>query len=142
MSKPFSFYVDLYNMVGKSRHKAAFRFTKDGWQSLMTHRKWEIERAVEEALKQPELEMLKRWRFKAVECFDCQAQHGMAGQAFTNYTCKSCSITRSHPNTATPTLCTSCAIHQFKCQRCGDSLEKDLATGSADSALNKEGQDE
>lgn len=73
--------------------------------------------------EQPEIEVLKRWRFKTIECPDCQTHDGWAGQAFTNYVCESCKINRSHPNTNTPKLCTSCAIYQFKCQRCEKSLD-------------------
>ena len=49
--------------------------------------------------------------------------HGMAGQAFTEYTCKGCDTEQMHSNTAVPKLCESCAIGMDACRRCGGPLE-------------------
>lgn len=124
MIQPFEFYVDSYNMVGQSRRKASYRFSKDSWHSLMQYRQYEIQDAVKAALEKPKLELLKSWRFKDILHAKCSG--GMAGQAFTDYTCEGCHQHLSHPNTAVPRFCTPCAIRGFRCQRCGESLEEEL----------------
>lgn len=122
--QPFEFYVDSYNMVGKTRRKAEYRFSKQSWHSLMRYRQYEIDDAVKAALKKPKLELLKEWRFKDI--FHASCSGGMAGQAISYYTCEGCRQPQSWPNTATPRFCTACAIHGFRCQRCGESMEKEL----------------
>ncbi len=126
MNKPFEWYVDQYNMVSKSRRHAVYRFTRDSWHSLMQYRKYEIKDAVDKALVQPELDILKRWRFKDIYCRACHVGGMWAGQAISSYTCEACKVERSWPNTGTPRICTACAIHQFKCQRCKKSLDEDM----------------
>lgn len=92
----------------------------------MRHRSWEIERAVTEALKKPKLELLKDWRFRPILCEDCSTRGILGGAAMTNWTCHVCKVSQMHGSTATPNICTACAIRLFKCQRCEESLEKDL----------------
>lgn len=127
--QPFEFYVDSYNMVSNSRQRAAYRFSKNGWHSLMKYRQYEIDDAVKAAIKaefdKPKLEMLKEWRWKEVLCTPCSAPR-IAGQAFRDYRCAICKQTHSYPNTAVPKICTPCAISKFVCQRCGESMDKEL----------------
>lgn len=123
--QPFEFYVDSYNMVGKSRCRAEYRFSKQAWHSLMQYRQFEIDDAVKEALKKPKFELLKEWRFRDIMHTRCMG--GLAGQAFRNYVCEGCNQELSWPNTATPKFCNACAIRGFKCQRCGESLESELS---------------
>jgi hypothetical protein len=49
--------------------------------------------------------------------------HGMAGQAFTEYTCKGCDTEQMHPNTAVPKLCDECTDAMGACRRCGGTRE-------------------
>lgn len=43
----------------------------------------------------------------------------VAGQAFTQYRCKLCNKKYSHPTTATPKICSSCAEITGRCKDCG-----------------------
>lgn len=125
MRQPLSFYIERYNMVGKDRRKAAYRFSKQGFDSLLTYIKWEREEAVEKAMRQPELEILKRWRYREVTCNNCFAGGGgWGGQAMTPWTCALCKNTHVHGSTNVPQICNGCAIHNFKCQRCQKSLDE------------------
>lgn len=50
---------------------------------------------------------------------------GLAGQAFTDFTCKLCGETDTWANTATPKICYKCAIHLAESTKGkGCSLEK------------------
>jgi len=42
-----------------------------------------------------------------------------AGMALTDYRCKLCNQTHTHPNTATPKICSSCATATNRCMYCG-----------------------
>lgn len=58
------------------------------------------------------------------ECRFCfYFAHGMAGQAFTAYTCKGCDTEQMHSNTAVPKLCAECSTKLDACRRCGGTLE-------------------
>ena len=58
------------------------------------------------------------------ECRFCfYFAHGMAGQAFTAYTCKGCDAEQMHSNTAVPKLCTECSTKLDACRRCGGQRE-------------------
>lgn len=120
MRQPFKFYVDSYNLVGKSRKKAAFRFSKDSWEALMQYRQWEIEEAVEKALALPKFELLKEASKMKLEC----VKHAgtVAGQAFRDFQCGDCKGRGIWPNTAIPRFCRMCAFRGFKCMMCGDPL--------------------
>jgi hypothetical protein len=52
--------------------------------------------------------------------------HGVAGQAFTEYTCRGCGEDELHPNTAVPKLCGKCAVTFDACRHCGGSMEWEL----------------
>lgn len=47
----------------------------------------------------------------------------ICGQAFTQYTCKSCGSLEEHPNTCVPRICRACADKDRLCVRCGNSRE-------------------
>lgn len=128
MSKPFEWYVKQYNMVGKSRRKAAYRFSNQLWESLMKYRISEIEEAVNAALKRPEVYLLKELSSDnhKLQCFDCQNSSWIGGAAMRSYECQNCRQTNIWGSTATPTLCTACAFSLFRCYRCGDDRSKDL----------------
>ena len=130
MRQPFEFYVDSYNMVGKSRYKADYRFSKSMWGSLMKYRQWEIEDAVKAALKRPQLELLREWRFKDIVCEDCKTRGWLGGAAITSWTCPVCRVGQTSGSTATPAICSPCAIRLFQCQRCRKSLDEDLERAS------------
>jgi len=126
MRQPLKYYIDLYNMVGKTRVKADYRFSKSGFKSLLTHIQWDKEDAVKQAMKAPELEVLKAWRFKDIVCEDCRSRGWFGGAAMTTWQCPVCKTSKMHGSTATPQICTNCAISSFKCQRCLKSLDEDL----------------
>lgn len=44
---------------------------------------------------------------------------GIAGMAFTTYECEICNKKYEHPNTATPKICSTCAIKTNRCEYCG-----------------------
>lgn len=47
-------------------------------------------------------------------------EHPMiAGMALTDYKCKLCNKKYTHPNTATPKICSACATATNRCQYCG-----------------------
>lgn len=52
---------------------------------------------------------------------------GLAGQAFTAYTCRGCAEERQHPNTSVPLLCDGCADRLTACRKCGGAREWSLA---------------
>lgn len=54
---------------------------------------------------------------------------GLAGQAFTSYTCQECGKEQSHPNTAVPKYCAACSDKYGACQDCGADMEIDRLTG-------------
>lgn len=128
MIKPFEWYVDQYNMVGKSRHKAAYRFSKELWDSLMLHRAWELEAAVDTALKQSEVYLLKELsdNGRKLQCYDCQRADWWGGSAMTNWNCVNCGQEHIWGSTATPMLCMPCSFMLFRCYRCGEDRSKDL----------------
>ena len=126
MRQPFNWYVEQYNMVGKNRHKADYRFSKSMWRSLMQYRLWEIDDAVKSALKQPKLQLLKEWRHRDIVCEDCTTRGWLGGAAITSWTCPVCKVGQSSGSTATPAICNPCAIRLFQCQRCRKNLDEDL----------------
>lgn len=48
---------------------------------------------------------------------------GLAGQAFTSYTCKGCGDVHQHPNTDVPQYCKQCSERYHICIRCGGTLD-------------------
>lgn len=63
-------------------------------------------------------------RQASYECRFCfYFGHGMAGQAFTEYTCKGCGTEQMYANTAVPKLCDDCATKMDACRRCGGTRE-------------------
>lgn len=79
-------------------------------------------------LSQEQLVALKESRFGDLLCYECTTKMAsrMAGQGFTDFDCKRCNQTISYHNTGTPNYCKGCAYESFKCQRCMQSLEKDI----------------
>ena len=66
------------------------------------------------------LDVHKSRRTAMRECKWCfYYRHGVAGQAFTAYTCANCGVVENHPNTNVPKLCESCADQRVLCRRCG-----------------------
>jgi hypothetical protein len=51
-------------------------------------------------------------------CVYCFNSPKIAGQAFTEYVCEFCGASGSHPNTATPKICKSCAEKYDCCVEC------------------------
>lgn len=45
--------------------------------------------------------------------------NGVAGEAFTKWTCKICGCSEMNPNTAVPALCIECADLTTRCAKCG-----------------------
>jgi hypothetical protein len=128
--QPYNWYVDQYNMTGKSRKKAAYRFSKESWESLEQYRKWENEDAVKSALEAPGIELMKNLSKdgRNLECLHCRYGNWWGGAAMTNYSCAICKRVEMWGSTATPKLCDYCAFRGFKCRMCGESREKDLPT--------------
>lgn len=79
-------------------------------------------------LSEETLQALKTSRYGDLLCHDCTFKMAgrMSGQAFTDYECQKCKRTISYANTGTPNYCKGCAYESFSCQRCMQSLEKDL----------------
>lgn len=50
-------------------------------------------------------------------------QGRLAGQAFTDFTCKICQQVISHHNTAVPDYCDACCAEHGLCQTCSGRLE-------------------
>ena len=92
----------------------------------MTHsRKERIEatrRRVEAMLKDEHRDR----RQKALECIWCYYNHGMMGQAFTEWNCARCEKEASHPDTGVPFLCESCAKETNLCMYCGGHREGEM----------------
>ena len=47
----------------------------------------------------------------------------VAGQAFTEYTCRICGEKQMHPNTNTPKICKPCAVENDLCVKCGGGVD-------------------
>ena len=79
-------------------------------------------------LTKEELKAVKESRYQDLLCYDCvfKMASRMAGQGFTNFDCKRCNRTISYHNTGTPNYCKGCAYETFTCQRCMQSLDKDI----------------
>lgn len=119
--QPFDYYVDIYNLSSKNVRKDIYRFTKDGWRSLMQYRQREIDDAVEAAKKVPRLELLREASRLKFYC-KLHSQGVIGGQALRSYDCQQCGRHETWPNTATPQFCEYCAFKGFKCQYCGEPL--------------------
>lgn len=62
-------------------------------------------------------------RQKAQECKCCfYLSSGLAGQAFTEWTCAVCGAKDCWANTATPRVCKDCATKHALCVRCGGDI--------------------
>lgn len=73
---------------------------------------------------QAEQDTKREQRLAAQECKLCFYLRGrMAGQAFTDYQCRYCKETKSHPNTAVPNFCPECAKTLSICVDCGADLD-------------------
>lgn len=74
----------------------------------------------------------------------CRGWHLIAWQAFTNYECRVCKVSKSRPNTWTPVICRACAkLHQ--CIFCGSlnanaiqSLRKHTEISFHEAQMNQE----
>lgn len=64
-------------------------------------------------------------RLKAHQCPWCWyfRRGGIAGQAFTEWTCSGCGAETMHHNTATPRLCVACAEKYGLCVECEGDIE-------------------
>lgn len=122
--QPFNWYVEQYNMVGKNRHKADYRFSKRSWESLMTYREYEVEDAVKAALKLPKLELVKQMRHEPLLCTYHQENGWIGGAAMRAWECPGCKRHLMNGSTAIPAFCSSCAFDKFVCSYCGKSLDE------------------
>lgn len=57
-----------------------------------------------------------------MECMRCMMDKGIAGQAFTKFTCEKCGKEAYHHNTNTPRFCDKCSEKYNICERCGEKL--------------------
>lgn len=65
----------------------------------------------------------KKARLDQLLCKTCfYLKSGIAGQAFTNYSCRNCGKESSHPNTNTPKYCHQCGEENSCCVRCASKL--------------------
>lgn len=131
MRQPFEFYVDSYNLFG-SRRKALYRFTKQGWESLMRYRQWEIEDAVKAALDKPKMELLKEVRHMRLECASCVGQSFIGGAAMTAWVCQGCKLGQVSGSTNYGIYCKACALSRWSCERCGTTLDTRLENTNHD----------
>lgn len=116
--------ADQYNMPKGSRHRAAYRFTADGWRSIMLYANWAIERAEKSAKATPKLELLKEMRHIDLQCGRCKRTGRIGGAAMTTSECDKCHRFEMYGSTATPTYCRNCAFAGLMCQYCGNELDE------------------
>lgn len=64
---------------------------------------------------------VRRQRGLCLVCY--YAGSTIAGQAFTDWTCRGCGARSTHANTNAPVLCVSCSESHAACHRCGASLD-------------------
>ena len=63
-------------------------------------------------------------RLRHNECRACYyLLGGMAGQAFTEFTCATCGGKDMHENTAVPLHCKTCATEKNICRCCGQKMD-------------------
>lgn len=67
----------------------------------------------------------KKERLEKQKCPVCYYldRGALAGQAFTEYTCRSCGQKLMHPNTNVDALCIVCAKRHLLCVHCGSDLD-------------------
>lgn len=66
----------------------------------------------------------KKERVENLLCKRCYYRGGtLAGQSFVTYHCGICEAQDTHPNTASPRLCTKCAETHKLCVDCGGDLQ-------------------
>lgn|GEM_PF-6467825 len=116
--------ADQYNIATGSKHRAKYRFTADGWRSIMTCIGWEIKAAEKAAKATPKLELLKEMRFKDLQCDFCRSSPRLGGAAMTTSECKKCHRSEMYGSTAVPVYCRHCAFVGLMCQYCGDELDE------------------
>lgn len=70
--------------------------------------------------REMESDACKEARQLALRCRHCFYLSGLrvAGQAFTEWECARCGEERTHPNTAVPALCDTCAKETGLCVTC------------------------
>lgn len=60
----------------------------------------------------------KKHRLASCKCLVCYYSETLAGQGFTQYTCRVCNKEELHHNTNTPELCLKCAQEKNLCRDC------------------------
>lgn len=73
------------------------------------------------------LDAERKHRLRDRECPACYylRRGGVAGQAFTAWTCKSCRMAQcEYPNTNVPSYCDTCSDEYSVCVRCGGDIEQ------------------
>lgn len=64
----------------------------------------------------------KEQRLSLRECKSYFYLNGIAGQAFTEYSCLNCNKKDMHPNTNVPKYCRNCSVEHQVCVRCAAKL--------------------
>ena len=63
-------------------------------------------------------------RLRTRQCKTCfYIKNHLAGQAFTEYTCRNCGAEGMHPNTGVPRYCDNCADEYCVCKDCGARID-------------------
>jgi hypothetical protein len=98
---------------------------QEPWLPSMTKRRKVRMNSILHTAKELTEDKLKAERHKVMECQVCFYIHGIAGQAFTEWTCRFCETQGSHPNTSVPMLCDGCAREHRLCRQCGADIDLD-----------------
>lgn len=61
-------------------------------------------------------------RIRQFRCRLCFYRGRICGQAFTEFTCQKCGVTKEHHNTCVPKLCNVCANELLVCAECGADI--------------------
>lgn len=118
--------ADQYNIPTGSKWRAKYRFTAQGWRSMMTYIGWEIKRATKAGKAIPKIELLKEIRGESLtlQCGSCKEAPRFGGAAMTMSECKRCHRSDMYGSTATPVFCNYCAFRALACQYCGNELDE------------------
>lgn len=117
--------ADQYNIATGSKRRAKYRFTADGWRSMMTYIGWAINDASKTAKATPKLALLQEIRAQTfhLECGACRSTPRLGGAALTMGKCGQCGRSEMYGSTATPSFCNYCAFRGMACQNCGGELD-------------------
>ncbi len=87
------------------------------WNKMQNHSRYRILQTYEADTKRHD-----RINTQWCKCCTYLDSH-LAGQAFTNFTCKQCGKEYTHPNTDVNMYCYECAVKLDICKHCGSPMD-------------------